>query len=223
MERAMKSFELRLDNRTYDIADPVLTGQQLLDLANKRPSDQYLVYQLLQNGQFEGIRLDELVDLRTPGIEKFMILESDRAFFLTLDGRKIEWPASILSGRKLKELAGVDPDSHEIWQIIIGQKDILIDDQKLINLEESNDTERFFTKPHKKIVFFIDQQQCITDKEHLTVRELIVDFAKEDPTLVTLVLRKGSELCKLTDLNSVISLENGMHFVLYFNTPTPVS
>ena len=77
-------------------------------------------------------------------------------------------------------------------------------------------------KEHK-IVFFIDKQQFKTDQHQLTVRELLVDFAKEDPQLTTLVLRHGNDLKKLTNLDEIIHMENGMKFLVYHNTPTTVS
>jgi hypothetical protein len=141
---AVQNFRVYIDELTYDIGDPILTGQQLLDAAGKRPSDQYLLYQVLQNGQFEGIRPDELVDLRRPGLERFLTFKSDRAFFFTLDNRKWEWPVSKISGRKLKDLAGVDSQSFEVWQEIRGGEDQEIPDSGFVSLDPEG-TERFFT------------------------------------------------------------------------------
>ena len=78
-------------------------------------------------------------------------------------------------------------------------------------------------KHQKRIVFFIDKEKFETDQEKLAVRTLLVDFAKEDPAETTLVLKDGTELKKLTDLDQVIEMKNGMHFVVYHNGPTPVS
>jgi len=75
----------------------------------------------------------------------------------------------------------------------------------------------------KGVVFFIDKQQFESGVADLSVRTLLVDFAKEDPAETTLVLRHGNELKKLTNLDEVIHLENGMKFLVYHNTPTPVS
>jgi hypothetical protein len=135
---------IQIDENACTVDDPMVTGQQLLELVGKRPSDQYLVYQLLQNGQLEGIRPDETVDLRKPGIEKFLTFEIDRAFFFTLDGRKFEWPAAVISGRKLKDMAGVNPSTYEVWQEVRGSDDRAIGDQELVSLEPKG-TERFFT------------------------------------------------------------------------------
>ncbi len=80
-------------------------------------------------------------------------------------------------------------------------------------------------KGHKKenIVFFIDKEKFETDQTHLSVRTLLVEFAKEDPTATTLVVKHGNELEKLTDLDQVIEMKNGMKFLVYHNGPTPVS
>jgi len=77
-------------------------------------------------------------------------------------------------------------------------------------------------KPHK-IEFFIDKQHFETTQTSLTVRELLVDFAKEDPTTTTLALKEGNEITKLPNLDQAIEMENGMKFIVYHNTPTPVS
>jgi Multiubiquitin len=140
-----QSEQVKIDQITFVVDDPVVTGQQLLDLANKRPADQYLIYQVLQTGHMEGIRPDETIDLRKPGIEKFLTFASDRAFFFTLDGRKFEWAAAAISGRKLKDLAGInDPVTYEVWQEVRGSDDRAIGDRDFVSLE-SPGTERFFT------------------------------------------------------------------------------
>lgn len=78
-------------------------------------------------------------------------------------------------------------------------------------------------KKEKEVVFFIDKEQFKTERTELTVRELLLDFAKADPNLSTLVWRHGNDLEKFTDLDKVVVIENGMHFVVYHNTPTTVS
>lgn len=85
-----------------------------------------------------------------------------------------------------------------------------------MNQEEKNE------KKHKT-VFFIDKEKFETDQEYLSVKTLLVEFAKEDPASTTLVLKKGSELIKLTNLEQLIEMKDGMHFLVYHNGPTPVS
>ncbi len=83
--------------------------------------------------------------------------------------------------------------------------------------------ERVQTKEEKAVIFFIDKEQFRTEQENLSVRILLADYAKEDPSQTTLVLKHGNDLTKYTNLDDVIHLENGMKFLVYHNTPTTVS
>jgi hypothetical protein len=72
-------------------------------------------------------------------------------------------------------------------------------------------------------VFFIDKEKFTVDVPSLTVKQLIEDYAKEDPNKTTLALKVGNDTPKYKDQNEVITLKNGMHFVLFHNEPTTVS
>lgn len=55
------------------------------------------------------------------------------------------------------------------------------------------------------------------------MRQLIVDFAKENPATTILGFKEGNQTKKFTNLDEVIRLKDGMHFVLFHTEPTPVS
>lgn len=74
-----------------------------------------------------------------------------------------------------------------------------------------------------KITFFIDKEKFETEKRELSVRALLVEYAKEDPAMTTLALKLGNEIKKYTDLNELILMRNGMKFIVFHNEPTPVS
>jgi hypothetical protein len=76
---------------------------------------------------------------------------------------------------------------------------------------------------HHHIVFFVDQEKFESPTETLTVRRILVDYAKEDPATTTLVEKHGNEQIKHPNLDEVIKLKDGMKFVVFHNTPTPVS
>lgn len=78
------------------------------------------------------------------------------------------------------------------------------------------------TEMEKQVVIFIDQQQFKLEEREYTPRELLT-LAGDDPAETTLVRKRGHELEKLTDLDKPIRLENGEHFVVFHNEPTPVS
>jgi hypothetical protein len=74
----------------------------------------------------------------------------------------------------------------------------------------------------KQVVFFIDQEKFTQEDDSSTVRELL-EMAGEDPNETTLVLRHGNKTTEFTDLDQVVKVKNGTHFVVFHNGPTPVS
>ncbi len=74
----------------------------------------------------------------------------------------------------------------------------------------------------RDIVIFIDQEKFKLEDRDYTPRELL-KLAEEEPAETTLVLKDGSEIVKLTDLDKAFRPKNGDHFVVFHNSPTPVS
>lgn len=74
----------------------------------------------------------------------------------------------------------------------------------------------------KQVVVHIDQQKFSLEQRAYTARELLV-LAGENPAETTLVLKHGHELKKFENQDEPIDLQNGMHFVVFHNGPTPVS
>lgn len=134
----------RLEFRPAVIQDPVPTGRQILDVGGAHPADEHLVFQLLKNGLLEEMRPDETTDLRTKGVERFLVFRNDRSFRFELDGRVFEWGGTLISGLTLKKLAGVDPATYGVWLEVRGADDRPIADTELVDLAATG-IERFFT------------------------------------------------------------------------------
>lgn len=75
----------------------------------------------------------------------------------------------------------------------------------------------------KSTVFFIGKEKFTTENPQLTVREVLMNFAKADPATTILARREGNGTHKFSDLNEVITIKNGDHFVVLYSEPTPVS
>jgi hypothetical protein len=118
-EAALKRGEAR---HTIEVADQTLTfravqvhhltpnGAQLAKAAGFKPAQGVIVLRVHANGELEGIRPGEVVDLRD--LEgRFVIVESDRAYRFTLDGERFYWPCRIVSGGALRELGQIPADN----------------------------------------------------------------------------------------------------------------
>jgi hypothetical protein len=71
-------YKVLIDKTHYDVPEPTPTGRELLIIAGKQPPDQFAIYLKLPGQQPRRIGLDEKVDLREPGIERFVTLPLDQ-------------------------------------------------------------------------------------------------------------------------------------------------
>jgi predicted AAA+ superfamily ATPase len=77
---------------------------------------------------------------------------------------------------------------------------------------------------HKKFVFFIDKQKFETSESQLTVRQVLVDFAKVNQNENVLVLVHANQpMQEFDDLEQMIEIHEGMKFTIFSKKPTPVS
>jgi hypothetical protein len=72
-----KEYKVRIDKGDYESTRPVLTGRELLLLAQKIPPEGFQIFQKTGDRLVE-IKLDQTVDLRQPGVERFVTLPLDQ-------------------------------------------------------------------------------------------------------------------------------------------------
>ena len=122
-----------LTYRTVWIDDLTPSGAQLAAAAGFKPKQNVAVLQVLTNGELEDVRESETVDLRHAD-GRFVIVETDRDYYLRIDGQRYPWPCRIVSGGVLRKLGGV-PAGHALYLERIDEPDRLIGDHDLIDLD----------------------------------------------------------------------------------------
>lgn len=72
-------YKVQIDKSVFELNNPTPTGRDLLKLAGKAPAEQFAIYEKPQGGgQPIRIGLDQQVDLRKLGIERFVTLPLDQ-------------------------------------------------------------------------------------------------------------------------------------------------
>ena len=157
-----------LEFRSVELTDPVPTGRQIIKAGGFSPAEEFLIFGVSREPCLTEIKLDETVDLRDPGKERFIIFKSDRSWRGLLDDKRFEWGARDISGRALKWLAGVDADTHGVWLERRDEPDLLIADDETASLTPKG-VERFRTGPLFRIciedAFFPWDSRTITTEE----------------------------------------------------------
>ncbi len=159
--------------RNIDVPDPVPTGRQILDSAGLDRRVDYLLFALLDSGDFEDIRLDETVDLRGKGAERFIAFKSDRDFKFMLNERQMAWGRADLPSCVLYDLA--DPSADEaIFLEVRGGEDRLIESDDHIDLNEPG-IERFITapRPNKGYVIVVNASEENVPDKHVTFEQVV--------------------------------------------------
>jgi hypothetical protein len=159
--------------RHIDVPDPVPTGRQILDNAGLDCQGDYLLFALLTSGDFEEIRLDETVDLRGKGAERFIAFNSDRDFKFSLNDRQMAWGRAELLGSVLYDLAEPSVD-EAIFLEVRGGEDRLIEPDDRINLEAPG-IERFIVapRPTKGYVILVNAVEETVSDKHVTFEQVV--------------------------------------------------
>lgn len=136
--------DAELNFRSITIPDPIVTGRQILEAANVRPTDEHIAVAWLSDGALETLREDERFDLREKGAEKVILFKAADLYRFILDGRDFVWGATTISGSVLKKLAGVESTTHDVYQEMRKSEDMLIRDEDMVDISRPG-LERFFT------------------------------------------------------------------------------
>jgi len=136
-------YSLTIDDNTFRSDDPVLTGRQLLELAARTPVEEHVVLELGERRQLEDIDLEESVDLREPGRERFVTFRSDRLFNFVLDGQRQPWGSDSISELVLRRLAGIGDNGH-VWLERSDEPDLRLSRGQEVPLDPAG-VETFYT------------------------------------------------------------------------------
>ncbi len=66
-----RSYVIRVDKDKITVYVPEMAGREILEKSGKVPPEKYILRQVSKGGGLEKIELDQVVDFRRPGIEKF--------------------------------------------------------------------------------------------------------------------------------------------------------
>lgn len=71
-------YKIQIDKAFYELHDPTPTGRELLEKAGKTPPERYAIYEKVKGGPPRRVELNQHVDLRHPGVERFVTLPLDQ-------------------------------------------------------------------------------------------------------------------------------------------------
>lgn len=205
---AIEILDEHFHPKEASIEDDRVTGRQIAEAAGYNSSDELIVLQQLKNGALEEIRLEELVDIKQAGIERFFVIEADRTFRFILDGLKLEWPRSRINAETLRCLVRKSDNFDVVYQLD-DAPDRKLNEDEFVDLS-GHGTERFKTKEGSKLVtVFYGEDLFELPKGTYTTEQLVEIFKVEAGYLLDLVV--DGKLVQLKP-GEQIPLKTDMHF-----------
>jgi hypothetical protein len=156
-----------------EIDDPVPLGRQILRASGHGADDEFSLYNILETGDFEDVSLDEEIDLRRPGAERFIIFKSDRDFKLTVNQRQVRWGLPVISGTDLYALAKAT-DDQAVFLVRPGAEDSQIDRGDTVDLTAPG-VEHFITalQRHHEFEIVINGRKTKVSEQRVTFEQLV--------------------------------------------------
>jgi len=133
------------------LTDPIPTGRQIAEAFASGDPDEVIVLQVRSSGALEELRPEETTDLMERGIERFIVVSSDRSFRLEIDGQRQEWPAPVISAMTVKMLGSKHGDDIIAVLVQAGAGERELEDDELVDLTQPG-LERFVLKEERRDV-----------------------------------------------------------------------
>lgn len=73
-----RGYRFKVNGQPYVVENPLITGREVLTVAGKTPAENYTLRVKMAGHRPTIVELDEKVNLRHPGIEKFKALPRDQ-------------------------------------------------------------------------------------------------------------------------------------------------
>ena len=163
----------QLKFKAYQIDDPVPLGRQILEAAGYDSDGDASLFAILEDGDFEDIRLDEKIDLRKRGTERFVAFRSDRSFRFEVENDQLQWGKPVISGQVLCRLAEANAD-EAVYLEVRGGTDRLIEPTDLVDLNEPA-VERFFKapKPDPSVLIIVNAREKMVPDKNVTFEQIV--------------------------------------------------
>lgn len=88
-----QTYKVRIDKDIFDVDTPTPTARDLLFLAGKRPVEGFALYLKPKSGAPVRLELGQTIDLREPGVDRFVTLPLDQTEGLGGTRREFDLPS----------------------------------------------------------------------------------------------------------------------------------
>lgn len=208
------SLELVINGVKFEWREQYITAEQIRKIGNIDKNDR-LYLKVKEPWLDELILSDTQVNLARPGIEEFYSTEK---LVFTVNGKSYKWAEQFITGKQIREVAGVDADDLIYLDNERPYTDNLIQDNEEVDLARPT-IEHFYTVPVGfKITIYVNGTPFEYKGDKITYDEVVTlafpDFPQH-PERTYVVTYKGGHGNKpegILSPGTSVKVKDGMQF-----------
>jgi hypothetical protein len=110
------TYDYKLNKNQFSVNDSKITGKKVLINGHLEPVEDYELLLKINEGGFEPVQLDEIIDLKRPGIEGFFAKPYKKLVIL-IDDKEFEVEECFLTPNEIIKEASIDNSSYYLKQL----------------------------------------------------------------------------------------------------------
>lgn len=162
-------LKLTVNKKSYDWFDQYITAEQIRELGKIKEDDR--LYLSIEEPWLDELILPTMkVNLARQGIEEFYSTEK---LVFTVNGKSYQWAEQFITGKQIRQVAGIDSDDLIYLDNEKPYKDNLIEDDEEVDLARPS-IEHFYTVPiGYKVTIYINSTPFEFTKNRITYEEVV--------------------------------------------------
>lgn len=112
----MGAFNFRVNREKYETDNSTITGREILTTAGLTPVEDYELLKKVNEAGFEPVQLDEVIDLKDPGIEGFRA-KLFKKVTIYVDDEPLDVDEFIMTPNEIIKETGKEPSGFYLKQI----------------------------------------------------------------------------------------------------------
>lgn len=162
-------LKLTVNKKSYDWFDQYITAEQIRELGKIKKDDR--LYLSIEEPWLDELILPAMkVNLARPGTEGFYSTEK---LVFTVNGKSYQWAEQFITGKQIRQVAGIDSDDLIYLDNVKPYKDNLIEDDEEVDLARPS-IEHFYTVPvDYKVTIYINSTPFEFTKNRITYEEVV--------------------------------------------------
>lgn len=152
------------------VADAHPLGRQIVGAAGLDPHSDPSLFALLPAGDFDEVVLDQPVDLRARGTERFVVFTTDRDFKFTINGAQARWFQRRIAGDALCALGNAT--ENDVAYQLVGDERRVIERDAEADLGEAG-IEHFVVGPREGFEIVVNGREVRVQRRRQTFEDFV--------------------------------------------------